>query len=907
MHGAHGCLAQAQTDGTDLPLPSELALLDYEATLFPFIAGRTFAREGWVRDKEWRDTGPFVLDTSYGIHPAVRIYYSSEIIDWLEGGREGAIADGAIVVKEMANPSAARYNEYRATLVERHPEDPGRVEAEMVEYLRAAGDLNWTVMVKDSNLSHGGWFFASIGQPAKIDNFDPPYLPPSGQAGDGMCMRCHASSAEELIFSALENVEGYPGDPLIFRVDESWRDLAAFPQGPFNLPPWQRPAGGASQADLIDNVFHDDDALRRATAAAPATPGAVNPDFVAAFPPLNGLGVPAHQVRTLPSEWLDHVPSPPDTPQHFLTSDNCIGCHGGLGGPPYGTTMFLQTGPQYGDGYNISEYGEWRWSPMGLAGRDPIFFAQLESEFALLEKAGAGDMTASLGTTCLSCHGAMGQRQLAIDAHARPETGLDPNDFKPSYTLLHTPLTQAEEDAQKSAGTYDYHEYGNLAREGISCAVCHHIAPPQRAEGQPDYNRLDTYLMNGTTGVFRLTDADKLIGPFDDVRQKPMENAMGITPVHDAYIQDSELCGACHTINLPNVDARLDEPLEGYTEADQEVFNDAARNGAAWLNAEYGVTFPEALTRFQHSVEQSTYLEWVNSAFSEEGTAQSCQDCHMTGSFRSADGQIALDSLTTQIASIQDTSLPAVANLLPKSEVTIPFREDYRRHNFVGLNVFMVEMMRQFGAEMGMSRTDPMTFAQNGAQLAIDTMGLQAANETADVTLDLDRGIRRPRGAGERRQQDRASLAVGRGFPTRLPGGAGGGCRRAADLVLRLHQRGRRDRRTGRHAARDRVPRRGARRRDRGALSAPPSRDHRPAAGPDLRRADPECRASVHHELRPQGLSPQGQQADAPRCPEPRHRRVPRAVRQQRGDGSLHEGDPSRRTGHPRRRFRSGP
>jgi hypothetical protein len=25
-------------------------------------------------------------------------------------------------------------------------------------------------------------------------------------AGDGLCMRCHASSAEELIFSTLENV-----------------------------------------------------------------------------------------------------------------------------------------------------------------------------------------------------------------------------------------------------------------------------------------------------------------------------------------------------------------------------------------------------------------------------------------------------------------------------------------------------------------------------------------------------------------------------------------------------------------------------------------------------------------------------------------------------------------------------
>lgn len=732
--------AQAQSEKVTLPLPSELPLLDYQSTLYPFIANRVFAEEGWVRDKSWRDTGPFVLDTSYGVHPAVRIYYSPEVLEWLEGGRAGPVPDGTMVVKEMARPPAARYNEYRATLVERSPEDPSRVEDEMLAFLREAGGLNWTVMVKDSTLSHGGWFFASVGQSAEIDSFDAPFAPASGQAADGMCMRCHASAAEELIFSALENVEGYPGEPLIFRVDESWRDMPGFAQGPFNLPVVQRPAMGASEAALIEDYVHNDAALDRSNAAVQSSPVAVNPAFVAMFPPRGGIAVPPDQVQTLPSEWLDHVPSRPDGPQHFLTSDNCVGCHGGLGGPPSGTTMFLQTGPDYGDGYNISEYGEWRWSPMGLAGRDPIFFAQLESEFALLEQAGAGDLTSNLGTTCLSCHGAMGQRQLQIDAHANPGAGLDPNDFQPAYTSLHAPLTAAEEAAQKADGTYDYHQYGNLAREGISCAVCHHIAPPERAEGQPEYNRLDTYLMNGTTGVFRLTDADRLIGPYPDVRMRPMQNAMGITPVQDDYIKDSELCGACHTINLPNVDANRDEPLEGYSEADQAVFNQAAVNAAEFLGAEYGVTYPQPLTEFQHSVEQATYLEWVNSRYSEAATAQSCQDCHMKGSFRSADGSIALDSLTTQIATIQDTNLPDVANLLPQEDVAVPFREGYRRHNFVGLNAFMVEMMRQFSAEMGMGLTDPMTYATNGAQLSIDTMAYQAANETADVSVHLSTG-----------------------------------------------------------------------------------------------------------------------------------------------------------------------
>ncbi|WP_289044153.1 hypothetical protein [uncultured Aliiroseovarius sp.] len=749
-----------------LPLPSSLPLLDYQAQLYPFVAQRRFADLGWVRDKRWRDTGPFVMGTSYGIHPAVRIYYGPQVIDWLEGGRQGDIPDGAMVVKEMATPPAARYTTYRDTLEYLHPDDPAEVEAQMIDFLHRTGGLNWTVMVKDSALSYGGWFFASVDAAGQVDDFAAPYAPASGQAADGLCMRCHASAAEELIFSSLDNIEGYPGAPLIFRVDESWRNMTDQPPGPMNLPAVQRPAMGQSDAALIEDYFHNDAAYDRVTAGAAGGRPALNPDFTATFPPADGISIPAAQVPHMPGQWLDHVPSRPGGPQHFLTSDNCVGCHGGLGGLPSGMAMFLQTGPSYGDGYDISPYGEWRWSPMGLAGRDPIFLAQLESEFALLERAGAGDLSDALGTTCLSCHGAMGQRQLQIDAHANPDAGLNPDVFKPGYLSLHAPLTQAEQAAQKAGGTYDYHQYGNLAREGVSCAVCHRIAPPRRAEGQPDYNTLDTYLMNGTTGVFQMTDADRLIGPYADVRRKPMENAMGITPVQDDYIKSSELCGACHTINLPNVDADMSVPLDGYTSADQDVFNRAARNGAALLKDNYGVTYPEGLTDFQQSVEQATYLEWVNSAYSEEATAQSCQDCHMKSDFRSADGTVALDRITTQIATIQDTTLPEATNLLPQDEIDVPMREGYRRHNFVGLNVFMVEMLRQFPTEMGMGLTQPMTYATNGAQLAIDTMAQQAREETAgidiavrseatgimaDITVTNRTGHRLPSGVGFRR------------------------------------------------------------------------------------------------------------------------------------------------------------
>ncbi|MCC1491485.1 hypothetical protein [Cognatishimia sp. F0-27] len=774
-------LTQAQSGQArpaDLPLPSTMPLIDYEDLLFPWIANRRYEQLGWKRDKSWRDTGPFVFNMSFGIHPAVRMYYSPEIIAWLEGGRTGEIADGAIVIKEMVTPPSGPYNAYHAELVSKFPGDAARIDAEMAQYAYESGGLNWTVLVKDSAVSHGGWFFASVyfanktdmqARKPVIDRFEPPFSPPLAAAGDGMCMRCHASAAEELIFSALANIEGYPGEPLVFRIDESWRDL----------PDAQKPAFGATLPDMIKSYLGDahDPATQRAAhaAAAKASPVAVNPTFAAMFPATGGIDIPRSKLQTLPSEWLDAVPPRPDDTQHFLTSDNCVGCHGGLGGAPSGVTMFVKDGAEYGAGYNISEYGEWRWSPMGLAGRDPIFYAQLESEFALLEAAGAGELSANLGTTCLSCHGAMGQRQLEIDAHAKPDLGLDGNDFKMSYTLLHTPLTQDEKDRQIADGSFPYHEYGNLAREGISCAVCHHIAPPERAEGQPDYNKLDTYLMNGTTGVFRMTPADTLVGPYDDVLQKPMQNALGITPMQSDYISDSEMCGACHTINLPNVDADPGTPLPGFTAAEQAILNEAAQNAVTFLSDTVGATYREPLVKFQHSIEQATFLEWQNSQYADPGTAQSCQDCHMKRNFETPDGTVKIDSLTTQIATIQDANLPEVFHSLPHDEIDVPVRDSYKRHNFVGLNAFMVEMLSQFDEEMGLGAKDPMTYATNGAQLSLDTMALQARDETADVTIE---SVTNPDG-----QVLEAVVTVDNKTGHRLPSGVGF---RRAFLELRV-------------------------------------------------------------------------------------------------------------------------
>ena len=85
---------------------------------------------------------------------------------------------------------------------------------------------------------------------------------------------------------------------------------------------------------------------------------------------------------------------------------------------------------------------------MGLAGRDPIFHAQLESEKTLYPS-----QAEFLDNTCYRCHGVMGQRQVELDKN---------QPFKHS-------MVYAKPDEPDG-------KYGALARDGVSCAACHRIA-----------------------------------------------------------------------------------------------------------------------------------------------------------------------------------------------------------------------------------------------------------------------------------------------------------------------------------------------------------------------------------------------------------------------------------------------
>lgn len=597
-----------------LPLPSSLPRDAYEKRLYAFLGSLEYRNLGWKKDKGVRDTGPFKNGVYYGTHPAVRMYYSPEYFVWLKNGRQGLIPDGAMVIKEMYPPPAARYNGLNPNTELPMP--------------------TWTVMVRDSHGSKDGWWYTYFDSnpngtvppvPQPVDNDLPPFAYPN--SGFGLyCVRCHASAESWLVFSALENVEGEPGTPQTYEDDGSWRTMSA-KDIRMALPP---------------HVPH---------VPADPPPGTVslytNPLWAAAYPQIT----PPASAEPIPPRTASHVVG--GKGYHFLTSDQCQSCHSG-DNSPFGPNMVADNGK-----VDLSPFGEWSWSMMGLAGRDPVFYAQLESEVAL--HPAKGQMTPeSIQNTCLRCHGVMGQRQFHLDKGDAPN------------------FLVAEALDPKSV-------YGGLARDGISCTVCHQIAPNNDVP-------LDTI----DTGRFALSPLDAegnltINGPAENPTQAPMVKALGARPVHQPFVRESRLCASCHTVNLPVLDA--------------------ANN--------------VVLTRY----EQATYLEWENSAYRDGGAqATSCQQCHMPNTYHG-------NKLRFKFANIQDQDFPITTYLAPLVDIFVNPRNEYRRHVLLGVNQFAMEMFNQFPDVLGVSKSDYMSGLSNQLQNAIDYDNEQALQHTAAVTV----------------------------------------------------------------------------------------------------------------------------------------------------------------------------
>ncbi len=682
-----------------LPLPSGFApakLSEFQAQLKSFLTSGKYRSLNWCEDKKLRDTGPFVNGVSYGVHPTVKIYYSPSVINWLlRKNPNQLIPDGAMIVKEQYSPPAARYQH----------QPPKAING-------------WTIMIKDSKGSQDGWYWAEIWDAQCMDNNSPPFAIP--YAGFGLyCVRCHASAEREHTFTYSNNIKGFPGDPDSYFVDLSWATAPATAHGAAPAQPCSEAA--ASDRD-VPTAGHNTDAtdvpeqtlLRQMVALRPAT---LDPKFVAFY---NSIApVPLDKVQKFPGETYDHIfpqnigiagtkPAPSPNPNQFLTSDQCMGCHSG---GTYGNVM-IYTGTKQPDGstpvMNVSPYGEWRWSPMGLAGRDPVFYAQLDSEIAFVKSffkndpAKVEEMIRTINNTCFRCHGVMGKRRLDDD-HGGPGKG-----------NFERELVYATYDTNPRSSDKSY-IYGALARDGVSCMACHRIVEDKPTKTDPD--PLVNFLKNKITGNFTTGNPAELFGPFkdDEIVTDPMNNAIGIKPKHDPYIKSSRMCGNCHTINLPLMDN------------------------------------PDADPNKPH-LEQVTYLEWLNSGYQNEvGTnsrAQTCQNCHMPTKYSNSKGTLNIPLIQQPIAFIEDSQYPQTGNRLPDEKIQVRFRDKgFARHQLQGLNVTLLEIFRQFmspyksnGSNMlanpilGVRQNDYMS-GLDDLSTAIDAFVQQAQNSTAELSV----------------------------------------------------------------------------------------------------------------------------------------------------------------------------
>src|SRR6202041_1943384 len=103
------------------------------------------------------------------------------------------------------------------------------------------------------------------------------------------------------------------------------------------------------------------------------------------------------------------------------------------------------------------------------------FFAQLEGETNHLAA-----NAACIESTCLHCHGVMGQRQLAADTGGTSDQCKDVFGLAPPKGVpFGTPLRRATLAEWPGGAGRAEEPYAALARDGVSCAVCHHVAPDE--------------------------------------------------------------------------------------------------------------------------------------------------------------------------------------------------------------------------------------------------------------------------------------------------------------------------------------------------------------------------------------------------------------------------------------------
>ena len=201
---------------------------------------------------------------------------------------------------------------------------------------------------------------------------------------------------------------------------------------------------------------------------------------------------------------FDGLALPTTAGSHFSTSGACASCH---------TNMFDNSGD------DVSIDSTWRSSMMANAARDPYWLATVQSEAAANP-----ELAAVIEDKCSICHMPMARTTDAFSAQGGVMFG---DGYLNSDNEMHV-----------------------LATDGVSCTVCHQIDPAN----------LGT--VESFSGGFLIDPATSqgervTYGPFPASRQavEIMQGVSGFIPAEGRHIQESQVCGTCHTLYTPFVDS----------------------------------------------------------------------------------------------------------------------------------------------------------------------------------------------------------------------------------------------------------------------------------------------------------------------------------------------------------------
>ena len=228
-----------------------------------------------------------------------------------------------------------------------------------------------------------------------------------------------------------------------------------------------------------------------------------------------------------------------------------------------------------------------------------------------------------------------------------------------------------------------------LGLDGVGCTTCHGID--------------DIGLAGRSNGDLPINPEKVSWGGFEDPWDGLMSGQTGFIPVYGEHMRNSEVCASCHSLYTHTKD------LEG--EETGQVF-----------------------------FEQTTYLEWVNSAYNAENVQ--CQSCHMPLVEGGA------------IAATQPNWL---------------FNQRFGKHHLVGGNAFMLQLMRDQAVELELSATEAQfdtTIARTKRLLQDETAQLEIRQINGAFTSG---GGAQPPGQNEWAFEVEVKNLAGHKFPSGYP------------------------------------------------------------------------------------------------------------------------------------------